>query len=88
MEPGWAGRAGAVGPFQCVRPFGQLALHAGAYPITVTVTDTRDNITANSVENVSQRPLNQSETTVAIPSRVSAHWHLPTSTGTTGSTWW
>jgi hypothetical protein len=29
----------------------------GAYPITVTVTDTRDSISANSVENVSQRPL-------------------------------
>jgi hypothetical protein len=41
-------------------------LHAGAYPITVTVTDTRDNISANSVENVSQRPLDQSETTIAI----------------------
>ena len=41
-------------------------LHAGAYPVTVTVTDTRDNISANSVENVSQRPLNQSETTIAI----------------------
>jgi hypothetical protein len=41
-------------------------LHAGAYPITVTVTDTRDNITANSVENVSERQLDQSETTVAI----------------------
>ena len=41
-------------------------LHAGAYPVTVTVTDTRDNITANSVENISQRQLSQSETTVAI----------------------
>jgi hypothetical protein len=79
-SPSGDGTTDLAAPFQVSGDHSYLK--PGSYPVSVTVTDTRHNLSGTTTYNVSQAPGSQSETTVAVdptnPKRVFAASNGPT----------